>query len=118
MPKNVVDLPFEVGDAGRQEPSTTWIRCHGLHREDFNADIDDVAAVEEQMFDEQIKSNKSVLTELHLDSHAVFNKVGLLVGQDRVSDAFTKQVFFLFLQRQLDNVFNICTVRCHVVTVA
>jgi len=78
MSQYVVDLALVVGDSCRHPSSSVGVCEHGLHGEDFYADVYDPAAIEEEMLDEEIVGDESILSKLDLDGHLVLDEVRLL----------------------------------------
>ena len=73
LTNQIVKLTLIVSDPGRH------LLLQFFHRQNFDADIDDVADVKRQVLDKQIICNERILTELDFDGNALLHKIGLIV---------------------------------------
>ena len=77
VPQHVVEFALVVADAGGH------LGGHGLHGQDFDADIDDIADVERHVLHKEVIRHERLLAKLNFDSNPVPDKIGLIVGENR-----------------------------------
>lgn len=67
-----------------------------LHRQNFDSNVNLVANVKRQMFDEQVVGDKRVFAELDFNGNAILNKISLVVTENRRQPGFSISCFCSF----------------------